>query len=79
MGHCAKCKRDWKGLAECHCSECCLHFKSLSAFDKHRTGTPEKRKCLREFEMKDKGMVLITEKDIWVGSQNTRFSGSHDD
>lgn len=34
-GFCNICKREWSGHSEAHCSSCCEHFSSDSAFDRH--------------------------------------------
>ena len=45
---CGKCVARWGGQSTSHCSGCHRTFSSLSAFDKHRTGShpEEKRACL---------------------------------
>ena len=68
MGYCKICEKRWISKSECHCSGCCQHFKSNSAFDKHRFGTGEKRRCLTAGEMIAKKMVYIAEKGYWIGS-----------
>lgn len=40
----------------CQCSSCDLVFTSSSAFDKHRTGTHPKRRCMSKQEMNDRGL-----------------------
>ena len=37
LGRCPDCKREWNALGEAHCAECCAHFGSDYAFDRHRT------------------------------------------
>lgn len=44
--HCAKCPSRWNGLNTAHCSSCHLTFTGVTAFDKHRTGSPANRICL---------------------------------
>jgi hypothetical protein len=53
------------GTNLCHCSGCGLDFKSVSAFDSHRTGRhgPERR-CLTEQELRDKGFEP-NDKGFW--------------
>ena len=36
MSICRKCGKKWQGYAECHCSACHEHFRSVGGFDKHR-------------------------------------------
>ena len=68
MGYCKICDKRWKSISECHCSGCCQHFKSVSGFDKHRTG----KRCLNSEEMLDRKMVYIPEKGYWIGSAMPR-------
>ena len=42
---CGRCERRWDGLAEAHCTSCCRHFGSVTAFDVHRTGPVDDRQC----------------------------------
>lgn len=64
------------------CPTCGLHFKSTSAFDKHRTGDYGKpkdaggRRCRTVPEMEEIGMVCRG--GWWVGSEHARFSLSLD-
>lgn len=66
MGYCVRCDRRWNGLAEAHCSGCCEHFSSVFAFDKHRFGKEDTRRCLTIEEMLAKKMVYDTESRKWV-------------
>ena len=68
MGYCKICDKRWKSMSECHCSDCCQHFKSVHAFEKHRFGKDEKRRCLDSEEMIDRKMVFLPEKGYWIGS-----------
>ena len=36
-GICPDCQRHWNATGQSHCSACCQHFNSDSAFDRHRT------------------------------------------
>lgn len=47
------------------CTGCGLFFSSVSAFDKHRTGTyqPNTRRCMNASEMLAAGLVL--KNDVW--------------
>ena len=38
-GQCANCGEEWTGLAVAHCPTCHRTFTTVSAFDKHRTGS----------------------------------------
>ena len=71
MGYCKICDKRWKSMSECHCSGCHQHFKSDSAFDKHRFGLDEKRRCLTSEEMISRKMVYIPEKGYWIGKAMT--------
>ncbi len=33
---CPRCRREWSGLAQCHCATCHNHFSTVGNFDKHR-------------------------------------------
>ena len=68
MGYCFRCERRWVAKAECHCDNCCNHFKSESAFMKHREGPGDNRICLDIEEMLAKGMVYDQDTRKWVGS-----------
>ncbi len=37
IGRCPDCKLEWTVFGQAHCAECCEHFNSDSAFDRHRT------------------------------------------
>jgi hypothetical protein len=47
---CRKCGRAFRSLRECHCTTCCGvgrgHFVSVDAFDRHRVGPVDDRRCL---------------------------------
>ena len=62
MSICKVCDKEWQGLAECHCSGCHEHFRSISGFDKHRIG----RRCLTVEEMLAKKMIHNQEKGFWI-------------
>ena len=46
LNRCGSCDRRWSGLAVCHCSMCHRHFAGKSAFDRHRRGPDQARRCL---------------------------------
>ncbi|ADC45141.1 hypothetical protein Rmet_6534 [Cupriavidus metallidurans CH34] len=48
------------------CPTCRLYFNSTSAFDKHRVGTWDDRRCLTVPEMEALGMA-INKAGFWVG------------
>lgn len=50
---CGKCQKRWGGYNTSHCSGCHETFTSLSAFDKHRTGSHASgsRRCLPPAEV----------------------------
>lgn len=66
MNKCRVCDKEWHGLAECHCSKCHEHFKSIAGFDKHRLTEKGNRRCLSIEEMFSKKMVFDEEKKFWV-------------
>lgn len=35
LGSCDNCDRTWRSHREAHCTSCCAHFSSDSAFDRH--------------------------------------------
>jgi len=59
------------GSGVSQCGGCGLVFKSVSAFDKHRAGDGDHRRCLTEDEMRAAGM-LVNERGQWVGSAYDR-------
>jgi hypothetical protein len=77
MGYCKRCDRRWTGLRETHCSGCCNHFSSVFAFDKHRIGQGEDRRCLEIEEMLAKKMVYDTEGRKWVSGRLPDSQISH--
>ncbi len=44
------------GTNYCKCSGCSTYFKSVNAFDIHRTGQHPKRRCMAEGGMRDAGL-----------------------
>ena len=54
----------------CQCVGCGKVFTSTSAFDKHRTGKPDNRRCLTTDEMIEKRMECKTN-----GRWGTIFTG----
>jgi hypothetical protein len=49
------------------CRGCNSYFNSTDAFNKHRTGPHNRRRCLTDVEMLGKGMVKNAA-GFWVGS-----------
>jgi len=68
MTSCNKCGKQWESKSECHCSGCHEHFKSESAFKKHRIGRKERR-CLTKQEMENIGMIFDSERSRWISSK----------
>lgn len=66
MAICKECEKEWTGLAECHCSGCHEHFKSLSAFDRHMLTEKGNRRCMDIEEMLAKNMVYNQDKRYWT-------------
>lgn len=56
----------------CQCGKCELYFNSTAAFDAHRTGKNEDRRCMSIEEMQARGMA---QKDdgFWV----TKLGGNY--
>ena len=42
---CIKCEVKLRGT-QCHCPACCSTFVGVEAFDEHRTGLMESRRCI---------------------------------
>jgi len=57
---------------KCQCTACGKHFRSVAAFDKHRVGKAEARRCLTEEEMRAWGMAERA--GWWVTAVNPQFS-----
>ncbi len=55
------------GTNYCQCPTCKGYFNSVRAFDFHRTGPAEDRRCLTVPEMVEKGMEK-NRRDYWVTS-----------
>ena len=72
MGYCIRCDRKWESKTQCHCSGCCQHFRSVFAFDKHRFGEGDTRRCLDSEEMLSRKMVYDEEKKFWTSGKNIR-------
>lgn len=49
------CGQSWSGEKTSHCSACCISFTCPSAFDKHRVGRADNRRCVPPEEA---GLVL---------------------
>ena len=71
---CPHCDQQWTGLLSCHCGGkggCHRSFTSLSAFDKHRTGSHaySTRRCLDPATLLDKNgePVLVPADKPWAG------------
>lgn len=45
MTRCGGCDRVWTGIAEAHCTTCHRHFTGITAFDEHRGGPDDDRRC----------------------------------
>jgi hypothetical protein len=67
------------------CRACDLKFRSEGAFNMHRTGKhglnngPERRRCMDEIEMLDKGMEKNA-KGVWVTAlmpEDYKFGAEH--
>ena len=43
-GHCQKCERRWSGNSS-HCGNCCHHFSSDQAFDRHLARSDAEEVC----------------------------------
>lgn len=59
------------GSRVCQCAACLEYFSSPAAFDKHRSGDMDRRRCLTPDEMRAAGM-LHNERGRWISSVNTR-------
>ena len=53
------------GNTRCQCADCKEYFNSVAAFDKHRTGKWEARRCMSVDEMESKGMAKNND-GYWV-------------
>jgi hypothetical protein len=53
---CGRCDARWSGTSMAHCSACCTTFGSVAAFDRHRTGPLDDRRCRDEAEMLGLGL-----------------------
>lgn len=51
----------------CQCGGCRRYFTSVYAFDKHRAGPADARRCLTKEEMLAAGMA-VNERGLWVSS-----------
>ena len=50
------------------CTACHHYFNSIGAFEKHRTGKMDSRRCLTPDEMQDKGMS-VNQAGFWIGTK----------
>ena len=50
---------------QCLCRGCDAYFKSVAAFDKHRVGSMDNRRCLDDVEMLSLGMAK-NDSGFWV-------------
>lgn len=57
MGYCKSCDKHWSSASQAHCSACHEHFRSVHAFDKHRIGQGQDRRCMSIDEMLKAEMV----------------------
>lgn len=53
------------GTDHCRCSACGEYFNSTFAFDSHRLGNPDVRRCLSVDEMRERGFS-VNAKSLWV-------------
>ncbi len=61
IGSCNDCGREWSGHTEAHCSVCCRHFTSDSAFDLHLAGPQSDDACYPPDSIEDrKGRPVLT-------------------
>lgn len=49
----------------CQCGGCRRYFSSVYAFDKHRVGPADERRCLTKEEIIEAGMA-VNERGLWV-------------
>lgn len=56
------------GTNYCRCSACDEHFNSVFAFDMHRTGPANDRKCLSRAEMREIGMS-VNQRGYWISAE----------
>lgn len=59
------------GSRVCQCAACAEFFSSPTAFDAHRTGPQDARRCLSSVEMLAAGM-LKNARGFWVASAYDR-------
>jgi hypothetical protein len=59
------------GSGTCECGGCGVRFRSVTAFDKHRVGPGDARRCLTETEMREAGM-FPNEWGQWVSKAYDR-------
>jgi hypothetical protein len=55
------------GTGVCECAGCGERFKSVTSFDRHRTGPQDARRCLSPAEMRARGMS-VNAHGQWVAS-----------
>lgn len=60
------------GTDHCRCSACGEYFNSTFAFDAHRYGKPDARRCRSVEEMRKYGMSQNA-KSLWI--TKTRYAG----
>lgn len=46
LARCGTCERAWSAAAQAHCVSCHEQFNSVTAFDRHRTGPADARRCI---------------------------------
>ena len=57
------------GNSRCQCRACAEYFNSVAAFDKHRRGKPENRRCLSPDSMLAVGMTT-NKAGFWITEAN---------
>lgn len=62
------------GSRACQCAVCAALFNSLTAFERHRTGPIEQRRCLTPREMDAQGMS-VNDRGFWRTSVYDRRPG----
>lgn len=74
--HCRGCHRTWKMTTkQAHCTACCAHFSSPSAFDLHLRGIDEALTCRDPGTVRNKktGAYLLAQREdgVWTRPQTT--------
>lgn len=76
MTHCRKCHRTWTMTTkQAHCTVCCEHFSSPSAFDLHLRGVDDPVTCNHPSTVLNKktGVLLLAQREdgVWTRPQTT--------